>query len=130
MMGSVAVLGGFDVVYDCVGTERTLTDALRWTRAGGLVALVGDQFTLLKVDLTPLWSQGIRLVAPAAHGRETWAGEEIGTFELAARLLQEGKLTGEGLITHRYPLSRWQEAVQAALGKRQSKSIKVAFTFE
>jgi threonine dehydrogenase-like Zn-dependent dehydrogenase len=35
------VTGGFDIVYDCVATPQTTTDALRWTRANGTVVMVG-----------------------------------------------------------------------------------------
>jgi threonine dehydrogenase-like Zn-dependent dehydrogenase len=128
-MGSAMLLGGFDVIYDCVGTGNTLTDALRLARAGGKAVLVGDQFEMLRVDLTPLWYQEVQLLAPFAHDVERWQGEQTGTFELAARLFEAGKLTTDGLITHRFPLSRWREAVQAAMDKRQHQSIKVAFEF-
>ncbi|MBN1581789.1 MAG: zinc-binding dehydrogenase, partial [Anaerolineae bacterium] len=34
MFNARMVLGGFDVVYDCVGSEKTVQDSLRWARAG------------------------------------------------------------------------------------------------
>jgi threonine dehydrogenase-like Zn-dependent dehydrogenase len=130
MMGSTMLLGGFDVVFDCVGTGKTLTDTLRWARAGGRVVLVGVQFQPLTVDLTPVWYQEVRLLGAMAHGHEVWQGEEIGTFELTARLFEERKLTAEGLITHRFPLAQWREAIAAASSKRAHQAIKIAFTFE
>ncbi len=129
MLGSAMLLGGFDVVYDCVGTGRTVTDTLRWARAGGAVVLVGVQFKPLTVDLSPVWYQEVRLLGVMAHGMERWLGEEIGTFELTARLFQMGRLTAEGLITHRFPLARWREAIEVAASKRRHRAIKVAFTF-
>ena len=129
MLGSTMALGGFDIVYDCVGTGRTVTDTLRWARAGGTVVLVGVQFKPLTVDLSPVWYQEVRLIGTMAHGIEQWCGEEVETFELTARLFQAGKLTAEGLITHRFPLSRWREAIEVATAKRQHQAIKVAFTF-
>jgi threonine dehydrogenase-like Zn-dependent dehydrogenase len=128
-MGSAMLLGGFDVVYDCVGLGKTLSDALRSARAGGRAVLVGNQFEMLRVDLTPLWYQEVQLSAPLAHDIEHWQGQEIGTFELAAQLLQAGKLTTDGIITHRFPLSRWREALRTAMDKRRYRSIKVAFEF-
>lgn len=124
--GGAMLLGGFDVVYDCVGSSRTLTDALRWTRAGGQVALVGIGFDPLHVDLTPLWYQELRLVGPIWHGREMWQGQEIDTFDLAAQLTAQGRLQNEGLITHRYPFDEWRQAVKAAVDKGRYRSIKVA----
>ncbi len=130
MLGSRMLLGGFDVIYDCVGTGRTITDSLRWARAKGRVMLVGVQFRPMSVDLNPVWYQEVKLLGVYAHGREVWEGQEIGTFELTARLIQEGKLTAEGLITHRFPLARWKEAVRVASDKRRYQSVKVALTFE
>ncbi|GAB4567686.1 MAG: zinc-binding dehydrogenase [Anaerolineae bacterium] len=129
-MGGAMLLGGFDVVFDCVGNARTITDSLRWARAGGQVVLVGIQFLPLTVDLTPVWYQEVQLLGTMSHGSEVWQGERIGTFELTARLMAEGKITTEGLITHRFPLSRWREAIMTATDKRRHRSIKVAFTFE
>ena len=129
-MGGAMLLGGFDIVYDCIGIGSTLTDALRCARAEGLVVLVGNQFELLKVDMTPLWFQEVRLVAPMAHGMEQWQGETVETYELAARLFQSGDLMSDGIITHRFHLSQWREAVKAAMDKRKHQSIKVAFVFE
>lgn len=130
MFGNKMLLGGFDVVYDCVGTGRTITDSLRWARAKGRVMLVGVQFRPLTVDLSPIWYQEVQLLGVYAHGQDVWQGRETGTFELTTRLLQEGKLTTEGLITHRFPLARWKEAIRVASDKRRYQSIKVAFTFE
>ncbi|MCD6290020.1 MAG: alcohol dehydrogenase catalytic domain-containing protein [Anaerolineae bacterium] len=130
MFGNRMLLGGFDVVYDCVGTGHTITDALRWARAGGRVMLLGVQFRRVNVDLNPVWYQEVQLLGIYGHGREVWQGEEIETFELTRRLFQEGRLTSEGLITHRFPLSRWREAVRVASNKRRYQSIKVAFVFE
>ncbi len=126
MLGSVMLLGGFDVVYDCVGTAKTVTDSLRWVRAGGTVVGVGVDFRLLSLDLSPLYFQEVKLIGAWCHGTESWCGEDVSTFVLADRLFQEGKLKSEGLITHRYSLSQWREAIRAASGKRTHSSIKVA----
>jgi hypothetical protein len=34
----------------------------------------------------------------------------------------------DGLITHRFPLSEWREAVTVSVGKRKHRSIKVALS--
>src|SRR5688500_8833527 len=56
------LLGGFDVIYDCVGSARTMEDSLRWARAGGAVVLVGVDLTRAAVDLNPIWYQEVDLV--------------------------------------------------------------------
>lgn len=123
------LLGGFDVIYDCVGNGTTLSQSLRMARAGGCVVVVGVYLHRVKIDMTPVWSQEVDLIGALAHGQEDWQGESISTFALTARWIQEGKLQTEGLITHRFPFSDWKEAVRVASNKR-SGCIKVVFQDE
>jgi threonine dehydrogenase-like Zn-dependent dehydrogenase len=122
------LLGGFDVIYDCVGSARTLQDSLRWARAGGTVVIVGIEFAPLKLDLNPIWYQEVDLIGFCAHGVEPWEGDSRHTYGLVIDLMREGKLAVEGLITHRFPLSQWRQAISTALDK-SSGSIKVAFDY-
>ncbi|MCB8953643.1 MAG: alcohol dehydrogenase catalytic domain-containing protein [Ardenticatenales bacterium] len=122
------LLGGFDVVFDVVGTPRTLQDALRWTRANGTVVLVGVYLHPMTVDLTPVWHQEVDLIGTVGHDVVTWEGASVSTFELAMRWMQQGKIQCENLLTHRFPLAEYRQAFRTALDKRDSGSIKVAFT--
>lgn len=124
--GSMMLLGGFDTVFDCVGTDATLSDALRWARADGVVVAVGVQYKMYKIDLSPLYFQEVRLLGTWGYGMDEWQGERLDTFELAARLVETGDLTFDQLITHRFPLSRWREAVAVAADKTRHQSVKVA----
>ena len=128
MMRNRMLLGGFDVVYDCVGSAQTTTDSLRWARAGGAVVMVGIKFSPLKVDLTPVWYQEVDLIGVYAHGAEIWDGRPIHTYDLTIDLLRQGKLEAEALITHRFPLEQWREAIRTAQDKRTG-AIKVAFDY-
>jgi threonine dehydrogenase-like Zn-dependent dehydrogenase len=122
------ILGGFDVVYDCVGSEKTVKDSLRWTRAGGTVVLAGISLKPMHVDLTPIWYQEVGLIGLYAHGMEEWNGIKQSTYDLTINLLLKKKLFIDGLITHRFPLEQWHTAVRTAKDKR-SGSIKVALDF-
>ena len=124
MFGNQMLLGGFDVIYDCVGSARTLRDSLRCARAGGAVVILGIKLQPLKLDLTPVWSQEVDLVGMAAHGHDTWQGIDRHDYDLVVDFLRSGKLTSDGFITHRFPLARWREAIRTAIDKR-SGSIKV-----
>ncbi len=125
--GNQMLLGGFDLIYDVVGLEVTLNNALRWTRAGGIVVLVGVNLHRMRLDVTPVWYQEVDLVGAVGHDVVEWEGEEISNFELAMRLMQTGQIRCEGLLTHRYPLNAYREAFAAAVDKRRYQSIKVAF---
>ncbi len=126
LFGNRTLLGGFDVVYDAIGSARTIHDSLRWARAGGSVVMVGFELARQKVDLNPIWHQEIDLTGIYAHGGEDWDGGTVRTYDLTVDLLRRGAITVEGLVTHRLPLDRWREAVATTLDK-SSGAIKVAF---
>jgi threonine dehydrogenase-like Zn-dependent dehydrogenase len=126
-LGNRTVVGGFDLVYDCVGKAQTLRDALRWTRAGGAVVLVGVNLAPMQMDLTPVWYSEVELVGIMAHGGEDWQGERVSTFDLVVRLLREGKLNFDGFITHRFPLSEYRKAFLTAMDQARSHTFKVIF---
>ena len=118
------ILGGFDVVYDCVGSEKTLQDSLRWARAGGTVVLAGVFLKPMHIDLTPIWYQQVDLIGLYAHGMEERNGTQQSTYDLTVDLLLKKKLFIDELITHRFPLEQWRAAVQTAKDKN-SGAIKV-----
>jgi threonine dehydrogenase-like Zn-dependent dehydrogenase len=128
MFGNRMLLGGFNVVYDCVGTAKSLQDSLRWTQAGGVVVLVGTKLKTLKLDLTPIWYQEVELIGLLAHGTEPWGGQTWRTYDLVIELMRQGKITVDGLITHRFPLSQWRQAINTAIDKRNG-TIKVIFDY-
>ncbi|HZU69487.1 MAG TPA: alcohol dehydrogenase catalytic domain-containing protein [Ktedonobacteraceae bacterium] len=132
MFGNKMMLGGYDAIYDTVGTQRTLHDALRWTRAGGSVVLIGVNLHLVHIDLSPVWYQEVNLLGSVAHGMETWpigSREHRSTFSVATELIQSGQIQPEKLITHRFALSNFKDALSASTGKSQSRAIKVVFDY-
>lgn len=118
------LLGGFDVVYDCVGKAATVVDGLRWARAGGTYVMVGIAFESLKVDLSPVWYQEVDLLGSHTFGVEDWRGRRVHTFDLVIEMMQEGALRHQGLITHRFPLAQLRRAVATAQDRRGG-AIKV-----
>jgi threonine dehydrogenase-like Zn-dependent dehydrogenase len=125
--GNRMLLGGFDVVFDVVGTESTLNNALRWTRAGGTVVLVGVNLHRMMLDVTPVWYQEVDLIGAIGAGMVTWEGETLPEFELAMRWMQMGTVRVEGLLTHRFPLEEYRQAFSVAVDKERYRSVKVAF---
>jgi threonine dehydrogenase-like Zn-dependent dehydrogenase len=125
--GNRMLLGGFDLIFDVVGTAATLNDALRWTRAGGTVVLVGVNLHRMELDVTPIWYQEVDLVGAIGHDVVTWEGETLSTFELGMRWMGTGRVESRELLTHRFPLDAYREAFAKALDKRKYRSIKVAF---
>jgi len=129
MFGNRMLLGGFDVVYDCVGIPGTLKDALRLARARGTVVLVGVHLYPMDIDLTPVFYWEVDLIGVLAHGAEDWQGERLSTYELIVRLMREGKINVDGIITHRFSLPEYRQAIRVAIRQPQTHSIKVVFDY-
>jgi threonine dehydrogenase-like Zn-dependent dehydrogenase len=125
--GNRMLLGGFDLIFDVVGIEATLNNALRWARAGGSVVLVGVNLHRMNLDVTPVWYQEVDLVGAVGHDVVSWEGEAVSTFELAMRWMQTGQIRCNRLLTHRYPLEQYRQAFATAVDKQKLRSIKVAF---
>lgn len=130
-LGGPVLAGGFDLVYDCVGNEASTRDALRYARACAKVVLLGCASTLDSVDWTAVWANELTIQGSYAYGRERWRGEELHTFEVVQRLLVEKRGFDPGrLVTHRFPLSRYQDAILASRDRAGTRSMKAVFDLE
>ncbi len=110
MMGNKMMIGGFDCIYDCVGTPSSMHDSLRWLKARGVLVKVGHHMSPTKFDETPLWWQELTVIGVDSHGMEQYEGQNISSFELAQRFIAEGKFKTEGFITHRFALDDYKSA--------------------
>lgn len=130
ILGKQTMIGGVDVIYDCVGNNRSLDDALRFAKAGGrlmIIGLVGQ----MKLDLTPLWFQELTVIGSnCGCTLEEHQGEQLRTFEWALRWMCEGKLDLSRLLTHTFPLFDFRKALTVAMNKGKYHAVKVAFKFE
>ncbi|HEU5226625.1 MAG TPA: alcohol dehydrogenase catalytic domain-containing protein [Ktedonobacteraceae bacterium] len=132
MLGNQMLLGGFDVIYDTVGHRKTLHHALRWTRPRGTVVLVGLHLHMMKIDLTPIWYQEIKLIGALSHGKECWpsgSNAQRSTFSIVEEMMEHGQFHPEQLITHHFALDKYQQALTIAANKGRSRAIKVVFDY-
>lgn len=128
-IGGPTVLGGFDVVFDCVGSAKSLDDAVRFTRARGSTVLVGMPGVPKTVDWTAIWFKELDVKGAYAYGIEEHGGARTRTFELALRLLAEKHAELAPLVTHRFPLSEYRRAIHTALLTGRHRSVKTVFDF-
>jgi threonine dehydrogenase-like Zn-dependent dehydrogenase len=122
------LLGGFGVIYDCVGSGATVQNALRWAAAQGSVVVVGVSPLMHKLDFSPVYSQEVDLLGSNTFGVENWQDRRVHTFDLVMAMMQDGRINDQGLITHRFPIAELRRAVATATDKR-SGAIKVTFSY-
>lgn len=112
--------GGADVVFDCVGSAKSLHSALAITKPKGTVVLAGMPGPA-HVDLTPLWQREINLLGAYAYGQESARS----TFDMALELVASADLGR--LVSARYPLERYDEALAHAASAGRRGAVKIVF---
>ena len=126
-LGQQVLLGGVDVTLDCIGSSVTIDDALRFTRAGGEVILVGMPGIPKNVDWTSIWYKQLRVTGAYTYGLETHNDEQIHTFTLGMRLLQKMEAHLCPLVSTLFPLRDYKRAIQTALNTGKTATVKTAF---
>jgi len=124
-LGKPVVTGGAGKVFECVGAPGTMEDALRLTRPGGEVTLVGMPGAKSTLDLTALWHKEIHLSGSYAYSVEQYEGNISSSFELALRIAPEIEL--QTLVGPSYPLESYKEAITAARSAGREGNVKVVF---
>lgn len=131
IMGKPMVIGGVDKVFDCVGSNSTLDDAMRFTRNGGRVVLVGEAGMINKLDWTPILTQDLEVKAAYLYNHtEAYQGAKWRTFDLAIDLLKDQKVDLGRLVTHEFKLADYKSAFPILMNRKQAEAIKAAFVFQ
>jgi len=126
--GKPILIGGVDIVYDCVGSADTIETGLRLTREKGKVILIGAD-NPKRFEWTPIWLRDITLKGSMALGVNDYKGRKMHSFEIFLELLRDKRIDVKSLITHKYRLEQYREAFRTCINKKTSKSIKVLFDF-
>jgi threonine dehydrogenase-like Zn-dependent dehydrogenase len=121
---STQLTGGADVVIDCVGSADSVAQALSMVRPRGRVVLVGMPGKV-GIDLAPLWHREVSLVGAYAYGTETVGGTVRRTFAVAMEVVAAARLGR--LVSARYPLERFEEAVAHAGAAGRRGATKIVF---
>ncbi len=124
-IGKPVVMGGADRVFECVGAPGTMEDAMRLTRPGGRISLVGMPGVRSTLDLTALWYKEASLTGTYAYGVEKYEAEKTTSFDLALRIAP--KLALETMVGPRFRLEEYREAISAARMAGREGHVKVVF---
>jgi 2-desacetyl-2-hydroxyethyl bacteriochlorophyllide A dehydrogenase len=105
---------GVDVVIETAGTPEAVGQAIELARPGGRVVLTGLPHAPSSVEFFWVVRRELSLLGSMIYQAE---------FPEAIRLLADGKVRTERLLTHRFPL---EAALEAFRAHRAPESIKVA----
>ncbi|MCG9127612.1 alcohol dehydrogenase catalytic domain-containing protein [Candidatus Poribacteria bacterium] len=128
-LGEQVLIGGVDVTFDCIGSSSTIDDALRFTRSGGDVILLGMPGIPKNIDWVSIWYKQLNVKGAYTYGIETYEGEEIHTFDLGLKFLQDSGEQLLPIVGFSFSLKNYKQAIQTSLNTGTSASVKTIFDF-
>jgi L-iditol 2-dehydrogenase len=107
---------GADLALVASGSKEAIMQALRSIRRGGRVCLFGvpSKGSVLGYDISELYNAGQQIVT-------SYGADDADTKAALGIIASNAEF--ERLVTHRFPLSRFDEAVEAAAGARAMKVV-------
>ena len=117
---------GPSVVYDTVGSTETVETSLRVLASGGTLVISGVE-PPGRFEWTPLYFKELHVIGSNAFGVEELRGVRKHAFEHYFDLVAEG-LDLTPLITHRFPLAAWDDAIVTIAGVKRTGAVKVLLT--
>ena len=126
--GNYTLSGGYDVIFECVGSAATISESLRWVRARGQVVMVGTGHGR-GADLTPVWFRELTVLGAYGRQVERFGDRRIGSYQLVHELMTSGRLPVRSLLTHTFRVQEFRRALQVAAFKSRRRAVKVAIDF-
>jgi len=127
--GEPWLLRGVDVVYDTIGSPESFEIGVRVARPRATIVVTGvDQPA--RFEWTPLYFKEIALIGSNAFGVESFEGESLHAMEIYLRLLAQKKLDTASLVTHRFRLDQYKDALAVGRQKHRHRAVKVVFDFQ
>lgn len=117
--------GGADATIDTLGTSSSIREAIGITRPRGRVVLMGMPANV-HLELTALWHRETELVGAYTYCSEKRpSGERTTSFRLALEMASQFDLAS--LVSARYPLARFGDAVRHAANAGSRGAVKIVF---
>ncbi|HEY7916187.1 MAG TPA: alcohol dehydrogenase catalytic domain-containing protein [Acidimicrobiales bacterium] len=118
--------GGIDVVYDTVARPETLEVGVRVLAERGSLVQTGVH-TPGRWEYTPVYFKELSIVGSNAFGIEEVEGVRQHALRHYLDFVEAGRVDLTGMLTHRFPLDHWHDALRALSTQEESGAVKVAF---
>ena len=106
---------GVPLVMDAAGNNAAFKLAMDLVRRNGQITKIGWGPKPLDLSLDPIIAKAATLQGSFSH---TWT-----TWEAVLHLIESGELRMDPMITHRFPLSAWEEAFRLVDAKVAVKAV-------
>ncbi len=122
----VAHPGGIDVVYDTVAKPETFEVGVRVLAERGTLVQSGVS-TPGRWEWTPVYFKELTIAGSNAFGVEEVDGVRKHAIAHYLDLTAAGRVDLSGMVTHRFQLEEWWDAMKALARQDVSGAVKVAF---
>jgi len=105
---------GADVVIECAGHGSSISNLINYARLGAQFIQIGTSMHTYEIDFMQLAYKELKVVGSF--------GASYGEFEKSLRLMANGQVNASGVVSHKMPISQWQEAFKI-IENRESVKI-------
>jgi threonine dehydrogenase-like Zn-dependent dehydrogenase len=133
------LIEGVDFLFDTVASPETLEIGMRIVKArvrdretkrdrSGSIVVTGVS-SPGRFEWTPWYFKDLRMIGSNAFSIEEFDGRREHAFSHYFQFLREGRADPSRMITHRFPLTNYREALVVAREQKKSRAIKVLFSY-
>jgi len=105
---------GADVVIECAGHGSSVTNLINYARLGAQFIQIGTSMHTYEIDFMQLAYKELKAVGSF--------GSSYGEWEKSLKLMSTGQVNAGAVISHRMPISAWQDAFKI-MENRESVKI-------
>ncbi|HWE66414.1 MAG TPA: alcohol dehydrogenase catalytic domain-containing protein [Acidimicrobiales bacterium] len=119
--------GHIDVVYDTIAKADTFEVGVRVLAERGRLVYTGVA-TPQRWEWTPIYFKELTITGSNAFGVEELGGVRQHAIAHYLQLVADGRLDITPMLTHRFALTDWWDALKSIARQGESGALKVAFT--
>ena len=112
---------GADVIFECVGVNATMSQAIEYARKGSHIVVVGVFGDLATMNAALIQDHELTLVGTAMY--------RVEDFKKAIELAEAGLIEFDSLITDHVPFKEYQRAYQI-IDEQKDKAMKVIIVMD
>ena len=113
-----------DVIFDCVGTEKSINTAIENARKGSQIIMIGVPPENVSLKLAFLQDREIDLLGSCMYVKDDY----VRTIDL----IHQDRIKTDPLITHSFPFDEYQKAYNTALDPEEAQKgrMKVIMVYQ
>lgn len=120
---------GADVLFECVGRNETISQAVDLTARGGKVCLVGNPVSDITMPRDVYWKILRNQLTVTGTWNSLFTGERGDDWHYVMKRLSKKEIAPDNLISHRFSIERLEEGFQIMRDKTEDY-IKIMGVFK